>query len=41
LEPLDDDEATANEAMDDDEEGAAIDGEANALLVFDDGDDEA
>ncbi|KAG5580086.1 hypothetical protein H5410_050713 [Solanum commersonii] len=27
LEPLDDDEATANEAMDDDEEGSTVDGE--------------
>ncbi|KAH0754631.1 hypothetical protein KY290_024901 [Solanum tuberosum] len=41
LEPLDDDEDTADEAMDDDEEGAAVDGEANALMVFDGGDDEA
>ncbi|KAH0773944.1 hypothetical protein KY290_011081 [Solanum tuberosum] len=36
LEPLDDDEATADEVMDDDNEE-----EANALMVFDSGDDEA
>ncbi|KAH0725397.1 hypothetical protein KY284_001262 [Solanum tuberosum] len=41
LEPLDDDEATADEAMDDDEEGAIVDGEANALIMFDGGDNEA
>jgi len=40
LEPLDDDEATADEAMDD-EEDDAVDEEANALMVFDHGDDEA
>ncbi|KAH0757937.1 hypothetical protein KY290_021430 [Solanum tuberosum] len=38
--PLDDDEATADEAMDD-EEDDAVDEEANALMVFDGGDDEA
>ncbi|KAH0737847.1 hypothetical protein KY290_036552 [Solanum tuberosum] len=37
MEPLDDDEATADEAMDDDD----VDEEANALMVFDGGDDEA
>uniref|UniRef100_M1DJ84 Uncharacterized protein n=1 Tax=Solanum tuberosum TaxID=4113 RepID=M1DJ84_SOLTU len=40
LEPLDDDEATADEAMDD-KENDAVDEEANALIVFDLGDDEA
>ncbi|KAH0644669.1 hypothetical protein KY284_032553 [Solanum tuberosum] len=40
LEPLDDDEATADEAMDD-EEDDDVDEEANALMVFDHGDDEA
>ncbi|KAH0715114.1 hypothetical protein KY284_008019 [Solanum tuberosum] len=39
LEPLDDDEATADEAMDD-EEDDTVDEEANALMVFDHGDDE-
>ncbi|KAH0636136.1 hypothetical protein KY290_036565 [Solanum tuberosum] len=41
LEVLDDNEATADEAMDDDEEGVVVDGEANALMVFDGGDEEA
>ncbi|KAH0761708.1 hypothetical protein KY290_017781 [Solanum tuberosum] len=41
LEPLDDDEATANEALDDDEEDDADEEEANALMVFDGSDDEA
>uniref|UniRef100_M1DG69 Putative plant transposon protein domain-containing protein n=1 Tax=Solanum tuberosum TaxID=4113 RepID=M1DG69_SOLTU len=40
LEPLDDDEATADEAMDD-EEDDVVDEEANALMVFNHGDDEA
>uniref|UniRef100_M1DH11 Uncharacterized protein n=1 Tax=Solanum tuberosum TaxID=4113 RepID=M1DH11_SOLTU len=40
LEPLDDDEATADEAMDD-EEDDDVDEEANALMVFDGGDNEA
>uniref|UniRef100_M1E149 Putative plant transposon protein domain-containing protein n=1 Tax=Solanum tuberosum TaxID=4113 RepID=M1E149_SOLTU len=40
LEPLDDDEAIADEAMDDEEDNA-VDEEANALMVFDHGDDEA
>ncbi|KAH0679319.1 hypothetical protein KY284_020404 [Solanum tuberosum] len=40
LEPLDDDEATVGEAMDD-EEDDVVDEEANALMVFDGGDDEA
>ncbi|KAH0776742.1 hypothetical protein KY290_008153 [Solanum tuberosum] len=35
LEPLDDDEANTDEAMDDDEEGTTVDDEANALMVFD------
>ncbi|KAH0712285.1 hypothetical protein KY289_008244 [Solanum tuberosum] len=35
LEPLDDDEATADEAMDD--EADVVDEEENALMVFDDG----
>ncbi|KAH0669888.1 hypothetical protein KY285_024024 [Solanum tuberosum] len=35
LEPLDDDEATVDEAMDDDEADDAVDDEANALMVFD------
>ncbi|KAG5612368.1 hypothetical protein H5410_023649, partial [Solanum commersonii] len=34
MEPLDDDEATADEAMDD-EEADAVDEDANALMVFD------
>uniref|UniRef100_M1DBA7 Uncharacterized protein n=1 Tax=Solanum tuberosum TaxID=4113 RepID=M1DBA7_SOLTU len=41
FEPLDDDEATADEAMDDDEEDDAVDEEANALMVFDHDDGEA
>ncbi|KAH0655201.1 hypothetical protein KY285_030083 [Solanum tuberosum] len=40
LEPLDDDEATADEAMDN-EEDDDVDEEANALMVFDGSDDEA
>ncbi|KAH0714899.1 hypothetical protein KY284_007804 [Solanum tuberosum] len=40
LEPLDDDKATADEAMDD-EEDDAVDEDTNALMVFDGGDDEA
>uniref|UniRef100_M1DTF3 Putative plant transposon protein domain-containing protein n=1 Tax=Solanum tuberosum TaxID=4113 RepID=M1DTF3_SOLTU len=40
LEPLDDEEATADEAMDD-EEDDVVDEETNALMVFDGGDDEA
>ncbi|KAH0712076.1 hypothetical protein KY289_008035 [Solanum tuberosum] len=40
LEPLDDDEAIDDEAMDD-EEDDVMDEEANALMVFDHGDDEA
>ncbi|KAH0633352.1 hypothetical protein KY284_036140 [Solanum tuberosum] len=40
LEPLDDDEATADEAKVEEEEDVA-DEEANALMVFDGGDDEA
>uniref|UniRef100_M1D8Y2 Putative plant transposon protein domain-containing protein n=1 Tax=Solanum tuberosum TaxID=4113 RepID=M1D8Y2_SOLTU len=40
LEPLDDDEATADETMDD-EEDDAVDEEANALMVFDRDDNEA
>ncbi|KAG5571931.1 hypothetical protein H5410_061697 [Solanum commersonii] len=36
LEPLDDDEATADEAMDDEEDNV-VDEEANALIVFDHG----
>ncbi|KAH0725140.1 hypothetical protein KY284_001005 [Solanum tuberosum] len=40
LEPLDNDEATADEAMDDTEDNA-MDEEANTLMVFDHGDDEA
>ncbi|KAH0754601.1 hypothetical protein KY290_024871 [Solanum tuberosum] len=40
FEPLDDDEASADEAMGDDDEDAA-DEEANALMVFADGDNEA
>uniref|UniRef100_M1DXM9 Putative plant transposon protein domain-containing protein n=1 Tax=Solanum tuberosum TaxID=4113 RepID=M1DXM9_SOLTU len=40
LEHLDDDEATVNEAMDD-EEDDVVDGEENALMVFDGSDDEA
>ncbi|KAH0757339.1 hypothetical protein KY290_020832 [Solanum tuberosum] len=39
LQPLDDDEATADEAMDD-EEDDAVDEKANALMVFDSGVDE-
>ncbi|KAH0761477.1 hypothetical protein KY290_017550 [Solanum tuberosum] len=40
LEPLDDDKATVDEAMDD-EEDDDVDKETNALMVFDGGDDEA
>ncbi|KAH0661654.1 hypothetical protein KY284_026585 [Solanum tuberosum] len=40
LEPLDDDEATIDEAMND-EEDDVVGEEANALMVFDRGDDEA
>ncbi|KAH0650921.1 hypothetical protein KY290_031767 [Solanum tuberosum] len=40
LEPLDDDEATTDEAMDD-EEDDAVNEETNALKVFNGGDDEA
>ncbi|KAK4717796.1 hypothetical protein R3W88_016134 [Solanum pinnatisectum] len=40
LEPLDDDEATADEAMND-EEDDVVDEEANALMVFDGGDDQS
>ncbi|KAH0679294.1 hypothetical protein KY284_020379 [Solanum tuberosum] len=41
LEPIDDDEATADEEMDgDDDDDVAVD-EANALMVFDPGNDEA
>uniref|UniRef100_M1DGA8 Uncharacterized protein n=1 Tax=Solanum tuberosum TaxID=4113 RepID=M1DGA8_SOLTU len=40
LESLDDDEATADEAMDD-EDDDVVDEEVNALMVFDHGDDEA
>ncbi|KAH0754921.1 hypothetical protein KY290_025191 [Solanum tuberosum] len=40
LEPLDDDEVTADEAMDD-EEDDVVDQEANALMVFDRDEDEA
>ncbi|KAH0652570.1 hypothetical protein KY289_030248 [Solanum tuberosum] len=40
LEPPDDDEATADEVMDD-EEDDDVDEEANALMVFDGGDNEA
>uniref|UniRef100_M1DVE2 Uncharacterized protein n=1 Tax=Solanum tuberosum TaxID=4113 RepID=M1DVE2_SOLTU len=40
LEPLDDDEATADETVDE-EEDDAVDQEANALMVFDRDDDEA
>uniref|UniRef100_M1DFB8 Putative plant transposon protein domain-containing protein n=1 Tax=Solanum tuberosum TaxID=4113 RepID=M1DFB8_SOLTU len=40
LEPLDDDEVSVDEAMGDEDEDAA-DKEANALMVFADGDDEA
>ncbi|KAH0763513.1 hypothetical protein KY290_019586 [Solanum tuberosum] len=40
LEPLDDNEATVDKAMDD-EEDDVVDEEANALMVFDHGDDEA
>uniref|UniRef100_M1DZQ9 Uncharacterized protein n=1 Tax=Solanum tuberosum TaxID=4113 RepID=M1DZQ9_SOLTU len=39
LEPLDDDEATVDKAMDD--ENDVVDEEANALMVFYSGDDEA
>ncbi|KAH0773550.1 hypothetical protein KY290_010687 [Solanum tuberosum] len=41
LEPLDDDETTAYEAMDDEEVDDVVESEANALMVFDGGDDEA
>uniref|UniRef100_M1DV02 Uncharacterized protein n=1 Tax=Solanum tuberosum TaxID=4113 RepID=M1DV02_SOLTU len=40
LEPLDDHEATVDEAMDDEEEDA-VDEETNALMVFDGGDEKA
>ncbi|KAH0658002.1 hypothetical protein KY289_026750 [Solanum tuberosum] len=42
-EPLDDDEATADEGMDDDEDDDGVNDDANALMVFDGGrdDDEA
>ncbi|KAH0689203.1 hypothetical protein KY289_016561 [Solanum tuberosum] len=40
MEPFDDDEATADDAMDDSEDDA-VDEEANALMVFDGSDDEA
>uniref|UniRef100_M1DZ80 Uncharacterized protein n=1 Tax=Solanum tuberosum TaxID=4113 RepID=M1DZ80_SOLTU len=40
LEPLDDDEGTVGEAIDDEEEDA-VDEAANALMVFDGVDDEA
>ncbi|KAG5629117.1 hypothetical protein H5410_000834 [Solanum commersonii] len=35
LEPLDDDVATANEAMDNEDDDDAVDEETNALMVFD------
>ncbi|KAH0716680.1 hypothetical protein KY290_012943 [Solanum tuberosum] len=41
LEPLDDDEATANKEMDDDVENDVVDEEANALMEFDHDDGEA
>uniref|UniRef100_M1DFL8 Putative plant transposon protein domain-containing protein n=1 Tax=Solanum tuberosum TaxID=4113 RepID=M1DFL8_SOLTU len=41
LEPLDDDEAMADEAMDGDEEDDIVESEANALMVFDGGNDKA
>ncbi|KAH0661209.1 hypothetical protein KY284_026140 [Solanum tuberosum] len=40
MKPLDDDEATTDEAMDD-EEADAVDEDANASIVFDHGNDEA
>ncbi|XP_049372496.1 uncharacterized protein LOC125837407 [Solanum verrucosum] len=40
LEPMDDDEASADEAMDDEEEDV-VDDKATALMVFDRGDDKA
>uniref|UniRef100_M1DRM7 Uncharacterized protein n=1 Tax=Solanum tuberosum TaxID=4113 RepID=M1DRM7_SOLTU len=41
LEPLDDNEATADEEMEDDDDANAVDDEANALMVFDKGRDDA
>uniref|UniRef100_M1DNY0 Uncharacterized protein n=1 Tax=Solanum tuberosum TaxID=4113 RepID=M1DNY0_SOLTU len=41
LEPLDDDEATADEAMDEEDDADVINEEANALMGFDGGDNEA
>uniref|UniRef100_M1DCR7 Uncharacterized protein n=1 Tax=Solanum tuberosum TaxID=4113 RepID=M1DCR7_SOLTU len=41
MEPLDDDKATADEAMDDEEEDADVADEANALMVFGGDNDEA
>ncbi|KAH0761116.1 hypothetical protein KY290_017189 [Solanum tuberosum] len=40
VDPLDDDEPTVDEAMDDEEEAVDAVDEANALMVFDGGDDE-
>ncbi|KAH0685359.1 hypothetical protein KY290_016637 [Solanum tuberosum] len=41
LEPLDDDEATTNEAMDEEDDADAVNDEATALMVFDRGDEES